>query len=257
MLYREHQPEAALAQFVECFWSGTVNGGPLDHRVVPDGCLDIVFSAVDGLRVVGAMTRWRVFSLPAGTEVVGVRFHPGMGGRFLGVAPAELTDRLVPLEDISGAAGRRLWNRLGEARCVKERVSVLAAGLHVRQGGLDEIEQAVRAVTIASGEASIDEIARQAGMSVRQFRRRCLQQSGLTPKFLCRILRFRRALGLLGAGAHDGHAHLAAECGYYDQAHFIRDFRQFSGQAPLAYAARLPLKVAVVPPSSRRPAPGV
>jgi AraC-like DNA-binding protein len=68
-------------------------------------------------------------------------------------------------------------------------------------------------------------------MSERQFRRRCLEESGLAPKHLCRVLRFRRACELGERGLPWGL--IAAEAGYFDQAHLIRDFREFTGATPM------------------------
>jgi transcriptional regulator GlxA family with amidase domain len=81
------------------------------------------------------------------------------------------------------------------------------------------------------GCVSIDELAGQAGLSVRQFRRTCLAQTGLTPKVLARVLRFRHALAQVHAHPC-AFAHMALDCGYYDQAHFINEFRELSGRTP-------------------------
>jgi len=86
-----------------------------------------------------------------------------------------------------------------------------------------------------NGVVSLDEVASQAGLSPRQFRRLCREQTGLSPKLLARILRFRYAISRV----HDErgeHAGLAADCGYFDQSHFIADFQRFSGQTPANYS---------------------
>ena len=107
------------------------------------------------------------------------------------------------------------------------------------------IERALAWMERRHGVLSIDGLAAHAGLSPRQMRRVCLERAGLTPKFLARVLRFRHALGRLAAsrphasGAVPGTlAGLALDCGYYDQAHFIHEFREFSGRTPAAHAAR-------------------
>ena len=82
----------------------------------------------------------------------------------------------------------------------------------------------------------MDEVARQCGISPRQSRRTFLEQTGLGPKFLARVLRFRHAVAQASRAGGD-FAGLALDCGYYDQAHLIRDFREFAGRTPAAYAA--------------------
>jgi methylphosphotriester-DNA--protein-cysteine methyltransferase len=92
------------------------------------------------------------------------------------------------------------------------------------------VEHAVALLERTGGCAAVDDLAREAGLSARQFRRVCLERTGFTPKFLARVLRFRRAAARLASGR--AAADLALDCGYYDQAHLIHDFREFSGRTP-------------------------
>jgi hypothetical protein len=109
-LYREYSPGAALAPFVECLWSVEIGPRRVAYEVLPDGCLDILFRPEGGLRAVGTMTVRQIAALGAGARVAGIRFRPGMAGRFLRVAPRELTDRWTPLEDLWGAPARPCMN---------------------------------------------------------------------------------------------------------------------------------------------------
>ena len=77
----------------------------------------------------------------------------------------------------------------------------------------------------------IEEVASEAGISSRQLERRFLRDVGVSPKLLCRILRFQRVFHAVEQN-DGGWAEVAADCGYYDQPHLIRDFQQFAGQAP-------------------------
>jgi AraC-like DNA-binding protein len=235
--YREFAPAPALAPFVECFWSVTSETEEPGWLVLPDGCLDIVFWPQGGLRAVGAMTAAQRASIPAGGSVVGVRFRPGMARRFLRVPAGELTDGWAPLDSLWGTRGRELCERLGNADSAHRRVAVLVGGLRPPEGGRDAVARAVSAMVVVAGEADVDAFARQANLSPRQLRRRSIEETGLTPKRLCRILRFRRAVAAAASGARRGWAHLAAQCGYYDQAHLIHEFREFSGYTPAEYAA--------------------
>lgn len=228
-MYREYHPGAALARFAECLWCVETRDRPLAHVVLPDGCVDIVFWPEGGLRAVGTMTRRQVVALPPGTRVAGIRFRPGVAGRFLGIAPRELTDRFAPLEDLWGRRGRGLHERLLEAASSGEYLRLLSGSLPVPDGGENAFH---RALHLLDGNLSLNEVARAANLSPRQFRRRCFEETGLTPKHLSRVLRFQRALRLLRHAQERGWAHLAAECGYYDQAHLIRDFREFAASTP-------------------------
>jgi AraC-like DNA-binding protein len=226
-MYVETSPGRALQRAVECCWF-LETGGAMEHAVRPDGCLDIVYSRETGLRAVGAMTTERRFAMPSGSRTVGVRFRPGMAKPFLRVSPPELTEKIVALEDLWGQCARDLERRL-EDDC---SVQTLAGAL-VLPPAPDPVKRAIDAIVEASGVIDLDWAASQAGMSPRQFRRRCFEESGLAPKHLCRILRFRRACKLAAARGN-GWAAIAADAGYFDQAHMIRDFREFTGRAPVS-----------------------
>src|SRR4051812_36413921 len=100
--YQEHDPPPAFARYIDCAWSLSSDHAIAGHRVPPDGCLDIVYSREEGVRVVGTMTTEQRFNYSPGTMMVGVRFNPGMAGLFLGTAAAELTNRIVSLADVWG-----------------------------------------------------------------------------------------------------------------------------------------------------------
>lgn len=201
--------------------------------VRPDGCLDIVYSHTEGLRAVGAMTVERRFDQLAGSVLCGVRFRPGMARDFFRVSASELTDAVILLDDLPGIGARELEHRLSDVKSSEEGARLLAASLRPPSCAPTPVQRAIAAIAETRGTADLDSVSRQAGLSPRQFRRRCLEESGLTPKQLCRILRFRRALQLGGTVARDW-AGIAAEAGYFDQAHLIRDFREFTGQTPMA-----------------------
>jgi AraC-like DNA-binding protein len=245
-VYREHSPGAALSRWVECCWTfeqpaavdhAAVDHAAVDHAVRPDGCLDIVYSPELGLRAVGAMPVEQRFRMSAGMAVVGVRFRPGLARPFVQAPPVELTGQLPPLEQLWGRRARELESRLSGSPSAAERARLLLSALpppgDATCAATGAIARAMEAIAAAHGVLDLDWAAAQAGMSARQFRRRCLEESGLTPKFLCRVLRFRRSFELAAARGLSWAA-IAAETGYFDQAHLIRDFREFTGRTPMA-----------------------
>jgi AraC-like DNA-binding protein len=232
--YREYRPAAVWRRWVECAWCSETTGEPREYAVRPDGCLDIVYSADEGLRMVGTMTAEQRFYYPAGMQIVGVRFHPGKAGTFLGVAPADLTDGIVPLEDARGARVRALEEQLREARTPGETMRLLLDAIPPPEGAPNPVQRAIEAISAERGACDLELAARQANLSMRQFRRRCLEESGLTPKHLSRVLRFRYACELAGRAERPEWPEIAAEAGYFDQAHLIRDFHEFAGGAPVA-----------------------
>jgi len=238
MGYREQVAEGPLGRWMECAWWLETASPVRGYAVRPDGCVDIVFQGGIGLQVVGAMTRERRHDFAAGSRTCGIRFHPGMAGTFLGAAPAEFTDRTVALADVWGRPARQLEERMAGAPSMDDCVRLLRGAFPPPERPPDSVQRAIEAMVAAHGGVDVDWAASQAGLSARQFRRRCLEEGGLAPKHLCRVLRFRRACALAGGGVD--WAGVAALAGYFDQAHLIRDFHEFTGATPVAVFSKTP-----------------
>ncbi|MGO9262567.1 MAG: helix-turn-helix domain-containing protein [Bryobacteraceae bacterium] len=199
--------------------------------MTPDGCADILFTGGD-LVLVGPMTGWRDFPLQDGQRLFGVRFRPGMWSALAGAPADRLTDLLLPMDDLWGARAGRLAGQLAEARSAAQAIQAVEATVPApAEPGL--VERALAWMERRRGAVSMDELAGRAGLSPRQLRRVCLERTGLPPKFLARVLRFRHAQERLATNRR-ALADLALDCGYYDQAHFIHEFREFSGRTPTA-----------------------
>ena len=234
--YREYAAPERLRPYVECFWSVQTSESIPDYPVLPDGCLDIVYSPAFELQVVGAMTHARKFELTPGAPQIGVRFRPGMALGFVPTPGRETIDRLVPLPDVWGAKGRELAARISDAEPGEQRIALLEAQLiDSSQPGV--VQQVAAFIVSQGGQVRVDDLAFDAGMSARQLRRLFLEQLGLSPKHFCRVIRFRHSLARLRASQLGDFTRVALDSGYYDQAHFINEFREFSGYTPSDFAA--------------------
>jgi AraC-like DNA-binding protein len=98
------------------------------------------------------------------------------------------------------------------------------------------VTRALGRLRASGGTVRVDSLAAEIGCSRRHLAAGFREQVGVSPKLLGRILRFQRAVALVGAGP--GWAEIAARCGYYDQAHMVRDFHQFAGASPGEFARR-------------------
>ncbi len=233
-MYREQAPGGPLSHWVECAWFLEAGSGIQEHRVPPDGCVDIIYDREEGLRVVGAMTVEQRFEFPCGYATAGVRFRPGMAGSFWGVSTAEFTDASAGLDDLWPRRARALQRLLDDTPSIQEVMKLLLDGVGVPASAMNPVQQAIAALTATHGNADLDELARQANLSTRQFRRRCLEESGLTPKHLGRVLRFRHACRIARGASRLNWSAIAVDAGYCDQSHFIRDFREFTGETPMS-----------------------
>ncbi len=253
MRYREFRVAPWLAKYVECFWvleSGAVRHAVAPERLLPDGCVELMLNFGDlfceythangGVLqprryVAGQMTR-PVLVAPTGVvQLLGLRFVPGGTLPFFPTPPSEFTDRITPLADLAPALDRALSERPFDVRTMEERLplieSILQRHIRAKTEKGASVQHAVTRLIKHSGQISVDELAADLGISGRQLERRFLSEVGLGPKLLSRILRFQQVFRAVER-ADANWAEIAAACGYYDQAHLIRDFRQFAGQTP-------------------------
>lgn len=251
MRYREHAPHPDLLPLVECYWS--VRGkaiDPVSHRVLPDGCVDVLFdlsSDADPMpdrpeaAVVGFMTRPLPVVYRGEVELFAVRFRPGRAAGFLGVDTHELTDRVEALDDVWGPEGRRVFERLvatptgtvGRARLLDAALLSRLEGDPVATDAL-MVEAASRIVR-SGGRVRIADLARSLDISRRQLERRFPATVGVSPKTAARIARFRRVVDALHERPSDSLSMLALRQGYADQAHMTREFKALAGRSPGAY----------------------
>jgi AraC-like DNA-binding protein len=238
MRYQEFAPPARLAQFVECFWTHQPGSAVVDYPVLPDGCVDIVYSPgrTRELQVVGTMTSARKFMLVAGQVEFGVRFRPAMSQAFLAVPALDTTDQSIALNEIWGADARRLVEQISEEPSPAQCIHLFETRLR-SPGDSTVVQRLCTAIVDQGGQVRIDDLSSQAGLSARQLRRLFLDQVGLSPKHFCRVIRFRNSLSRLPRSGHGEWAQVALDCGYYDQAHFINEFREFSGYTPGEFVA--------------------
>ncbi len=171
--------------------------------------------------------------------VVGVSFRPGAAGAVLGFPAGELTDRHVPLEELWGARGRWLHERLAATATPDAAFAVLEDTLAARLRSPLLMHPAVACALHASAadvpQQRVTQIQWETGYSAKHFIAIFRDTVGLTPKRYLRIQRFGSAVRQLAAGWTGTLAELAAAAGYADQSHLTREFREFAGVAPTAY----------------------
>lgn len=229
--YREFRPAAALGPFVECLWVHEASERSV--LVLPDTCVDVIFSRGGGLQLVGTMTR-ALRADVSGAGAAGVRLHAAAVRACFDLDVSEVADQVVALEEIAGRRMRELGRKLCDVENARARVQLLGASLSPR-GGLTDVQRALGKLAQWGGSVRVEDLCRRTGLGARQFRRRCVEECGVGPKRLARLGRFRRASRQIARESRPQWASMAVECGYYDQAHFIREFEQFSGLTPREY----------------------
>lgn len=252
MRYLEIKPSEPLERYVECFWTleNDAGAGPAQpDRILPDGCVELILNfgarfrehQENGLQepqpmnlLVGQMTRPILIAPTGSVQLLGIRFHPGGTFPFFRIPMQEFTNQVVELGAVAGQFECDLIARAEAAPASQIRIGAIEELLvdRVRHFKHDSwlIDLSARIVHLG-GQVSVDELAAKAGVGSRQLERRFLREVGIGPKLLCRILRFQQIFRAVNRN-DAGWAAVAADCGYYDQAHLIRDFQQFAGQTP-------------------------
>jgi AraC-like DNA-binding protein len=261
MRFFHHIPAPPLSEFVGLLW--LYEGYRQPHqkeRLLPDGSMELVinlnedqtraydphdtgkFRTLSGSIVVGAHSEYFVIDTAQQHTVAGVHFKPGGAFPFLDLPASELRNTLVSLEDLWGGLAGQLRERLLEAATPQAKFAVLEqvllALLARRPSRHPAVAFALREFGGLPRTRTIADVTGQIGLSAKRFIQVFSDEVGLTPKLFCRVRRFQRALRLADKGRPVEWAAVAADCGYFDQAHFIRDFRAFSGINPSMYIAQ-------------------
>jgi AraC-like DNA-binding protein len=260
MEYLSKSPGKPIGDFVERFWQISDSPSHRQERIVPSGTLELVvnlredeFRIYDpdhsevcrrysGSIVSGTYQRAFVIDAKQHASVVGIHFKPGGAFPFLRIGPGELADRHVELEALWGTTATELRERLCEAGSPAERFELLEQALTARLNLQRESHYAVRfGLSVLMGsdaKPKMREIAKRVGLSQRQFIQVFTNEVGLTPKLFHRVKRFQRAFASLRRIPTPDWGDLAFECGYFDQSHFINDFRGFSGLRPSEFISQ-------------------
>lgn len=258
MIFVRQQPCPALREFVDWFWfyDGYTPAHQLE-RLMPDGTFELCINLRNEVRHVydrnklqpvaayrrawlsGTHARHIVIDSTPDSSMMGVHFKPGGAAGILGMPAGEMTDRVVELDSVWGRPGLELHEALLESPTPTAKFAVLDSFLlrQAKRGHAHSpaIRHALRRLTAEPGMMSIGTTAIELGWSHKHLIERFRDEVGLTPKRFSRIQRFQMVLRAIEKKRGVDWADLACACGYFDQAHFIREFYGFSGLNPSAY----------------------
>ena len=164
-----------------------------------------------------------------------ITFRPGGLYRLLGIPLHELYDDGFEGRELMGPEIESLTNQILEAGSFHSMTQIAETFLLKKLLSMKPIlplDSALQQLITANGMLAIDHIASLSCLSIRQFERKCKERLGYSPKFLARLARFSKAYRLREQQPSLSWTSIAHETGYYDQMHFIRDFKQFAGITP-------------------------
>jgi AraC-like DNA-binding protein len=260
VLVRQHIPAPPLSDFVELLWLYQGYSQPHDkERLLPDGSMELVvnlnedetrvydrrdpsrFQTTRGALLVGVQSEFFVLDTAEQNSVIGAHFKAGGAFPFFKMPAGEFHNQHLSLDLLWGTSARDMRDRLLEAPTPEGKFQIFEACLlaHASKPLLRHpaVNFALNEFGDLQGAPSIAQVTSQIGLSSRRFIDVFNDQVGLTPKLFCRVQRFQKVLRRIGMGREVDWSDIALDCGYFDQAHLIHDFRAFSGLSPTAYAA--------------------
>ena len=260
MLVRHYVPQPPLSDFVDILW--LYEGYSQLHdkeRLLPNGCMELVinlredqarvydrrdtsqFQTTRGAILVGVQSEFFVLDTAEQRSVIGAHFKPGGAYPFFNLPAGEFHNQHLSLDLLWGTAAFELRDRLLEAPTPDTKFQILEESLlaHASKPLLRHpaVNFALNEFGSRRSSASIAQVTGQIGLSSRRFIDVFNNQVGLTPKLFCRVQRFQKVLRRIRTGREVDWTGVALDSGYFDQAHFIHDFKAFSGLSPTAYAA--------------------
>ena len=245
--FKKYKPCANLQSFISCYWtmiSEVKLEKPILHRVIPDGCIDIIIDLSENSykgtsSIVGTMTKPIFAELKDCVNLIAVRFKPGGYLHFFDIPAYNLTDKIVPYEMVSPGNSHNLIERLILEKHIDSKIKLLQnylENLLINNDKNDStVKNALNNILEREGNISISELSENVNISQRQLCRKFENWIGVSPKGFCRIIRFQTIIHMLKNQSECNLLSTALNSGYYDQSHFIHEFCSLYGLTPLEY----------------------
>ena len=256
MTYREFSPSDNLKAFVKCFYLTEYDSNVVQDKAFATGNIELMFNigsgsfqagrdgsfqTTPGIELWGQIINPLDFKSLGSNKMLGIRFHPHTASLILGDDVHAFNDQVSDFSDLAGSEVRNLHERLLHSQSLKEQLALLETFLMKKVAAFQKKNSKFlivnNVITEMRSEDFCDDIQNVAfryGISSRYLQKLFIQFTGITPKLYYKIARFQKSLLL--AGAKDRSlTSIAYQSGYFDQSHFIRDFKLFTGDLPSAF----------------------
>jgi AraC-like DNA-binding protein len=242
-----HAPGPELAFFIAHYWIvrwDLRDQAPYLSETLPHPSVHLVFEK-DNTRIVGIMTGKFSRLLEDQGQVLGVKFKPGAFYPFVKTPVSHFTNRTFSVEDIFGAGSRLSETAIlaldNEARMVELAEQFIRQRLPERDETVEQVNQIIDWIKANPAITRVDQVASRFNMSNRTLQRLFNHYVGISPKWVIQRYRLHEAADHLAEGSVDDWPQLALKLGYFDQAHFIKDFKTIVGKSPAEYAKQVGL----------------
>ena len=254
MNYQTFKPHPDLESLISCYWTLEVpaSNNSQKQRIVPDGCIEMAFILGDNIKrytsgdkfilqpraMILGQTLEPFYIEPTGyVNTFAIRFYPYGFTNFVTQPIKNLANKETPLELVfEEKIAKELEQKITQAKDIKQRVKIIERFLLERLKDKSTVENIVKttvnALLSTNGSATIKTILKDDLSKRRQLERKFKKHIGVSPKQLGKVIRLQTALKMLLNEETESLTHIAYESEYYDQAHFIKDFKEFTGTNP-------------------------
>jgi AraC-like DNA-binding protein len=253
MNYQTFEPSLELKGLIKCYWTLEYpkEENPDKQTIVPDGCLEMIFHYGDNYKqylqngesiiqpkcfVIGQLTGPLEIEPTGQTGIFSVRFHPEGFSPFTSIPIKTMENTATSLEKLFGKGGIEIGQKVLSSNSVSERIKYIENFLFSRLSNSETIDHIIKStvdiILTANGHLSVGELSKQINISRRQLKRKFSSFIGLSPKQLSKTIRLQATLEMLLNKQFTSLTTLAYEGEYYDQSHFIKDFKEFTGLSP-------------------------
>ncbi len=247
------KPGKDLSDFIMCYWTleGTKDQTPRKNTIIPDGTMKLIFHYGDLYRhhppnsdsfllprcfLISQLTHPYIVEPTGETGTFIVRFHPNGFLPFATIPVNEMKNTAIPLDKLFGEEGRDIEQTILNVKSTRERIDCIELFLTnqlKKEEVIDQIVQStIETIVTANGQLSVNQISEQCNINRRILTRKFSSTVGLSPKQLSKIIRIQASLKTLLNKEVPKLTDLAYENEYFDQAHFIKDFKAFTGLTP-------------------------
>jgi AraC-like DNA-binding protein len=263
--YREYQPHHLLSNYIECYWSALADQPPFraQESLIPDGTIELMFNfgdnysqiigdqktPVKGSHIIGIRKQSLLISQIRKQNIFSVRFKPGGSYPFFRIPAHLFSNQFVTIEDLLDKEYKLLEEALEESTA-GERVQLMDSFLlrKLQPKHWDFVAKASREL-LQNPTIKITELAYRFNTNYKTLERRFNMVLGITPSELLKIKRFNDAVLAMYSCRFSSLTAIAYECGYYDQSHFIREFKQLSYFTPREFLKEQFTIVQVIQPA--------
>ncbi|ERJ58728.1 AraC family transcriptional regulator [Sphingobacterium paucimobilis] len=245
MFYQEFPPIKALQEYIQYFWvleDYTTSSSQTFFRVIPDGVPALIYQegpslfydkcglVLPELYIYGQSSRHIENSIGGSFRIIGAYLQPTALKTIFNMDAFEFNNQNIPLADI---VSDNILERLMNASAIAEKIGVISDFFQKRiQSGKINHKKANYACDLFQKGISLKDTQTEMGLSERSLERLIKQYVGMSPKMFSRIIRFQSGLNILRKSDLHNLTTLAYEKNYFDQSHYIREFKEFTGTTP-------------------------